>query len=155
MDYIKDLYDNITSNLLTGSFAINATIYIKGDNVNFDSTYSGIGDSLDGRYDSHIAKNFPSDLPKFIRIQVFPMERMYTQRHGTPIVHTFAGQFEPYDRWISCLEADVKIGDHDNYYQHSDYVSVDGVKYKVKAVHREAFGIKPLLHAFLVKESNE
>lgn len=154
-NYVQNMYDELSNSLLKSSFVINATIYIQGKDVSHESTYSGMGDMLDARHTKPVQQDFPLDLARQYRVQVFPMERNYVKREGEPIQHVLAGKFEPFDRWISCLESDVSVKDGQVLYDYSDRVSISGVSYRIKAIHREAFGLKPIIHAFLVKESDE
>jgi len=152
-DYIQSMYDELSNELLVSSFVVNATIHIRGSDITHES--SGIGDSLDGRHTAPVQVNFPLDLPRFVRIKVFPMERNYLRYQNSSIENTVAGKYEPFDRWVSCLETDVAIRLDETYYDYVDYISIEGIRYKLKATYKESFGIKPIIHAFLVKESDE
>jgi len=153
--YIQETYDELSKQLLNSSFVITATIHMLGSDVVHESTYKGMGDSLNALHTAPVQKNFDLDLPRTFRLNVFPMERTFTRQEGKPITHTLAGQFEPFDRWITCLWSAVSIRNDETYYDYADHVIMEGVRYKVKAVHKESFGIQPILHAFLVKESDE
>lgn len=155
-DYIKNIYDGVSRSLLESpSFVVNATIYIAGTEITHDSMYVGVNSPLDGRSTEIIQSDFPLDLPRFVRIKVFPMERNYLRYQSSPIEHTLAGNYEPFDKWVSCLESDVAVRVNETYYDYSSHIVIEGVRYKLKAKHKETFGIKPIVHAFLVKESDE
>jgi hypothetical protein len=62
-------------------------------------------------------------------------------------------QFEPYDCWISCLLSDVSVRSSNTIFDFADYVQLMSNKFDVKGLVPENFGIDPVLHVFLVKNT--
>ena len=83
------------------------------------------------------------------------MEKTYLKKEGKPIEYGLAEKYEPFDRWISCLESDVQVRDNETYFDYTDTVAIEGHIYRLKAIHKESFGIKPIIHAFLLREYDE
>jgi len=153
--YVQKQYDALTVDLLQSDFCINATIIIYGQEVHSDSLEQGMGDALDGRITETVQTNYPLDMPKFFRVKVFPLEKAFTRREGDRIDEGLAGRYEPFDRWISCANADVAIRNDETYFDMAQIVSIQGVNYKIKGIVKESFGTKPVIHVFLVKDSDE
>lgn len=151
--YIKDQYDELTTELLSGSFSINATITIAAQEVHSDSLFQGMNDTIDGRITEGVQLNYPKDLPIFKRIKVFPLERMFTKHEGDRIQEGIAGRYAPFDRWISVHTSEVRIRDNKTYFDVAISVSIQSVSYKIKGIVEEQFGNKPVTHAFLVKDT--
>jgi hypothetical protein len=150
-DYIRETYDEMNSTLLVGSFVINATIHIAATDIKTGGLEIESGD-IDGRFNNEF-KFIPLGLPRFKRLKVVPINK---SPGATPkIEYGLAGQFSPFDKWVSCLYSEAVIKNDRTYFDFSDYVLISKVKYRVKATYKDDFGIKTVLHVFLVKESNE
>jgi hypothetical protein len=154
-EYIQDQYDELTESLLDSQFCINATIIIFGQEIHSDSLYQGTADTIDGRITEPIQTNYPKDMPVFYRVRVFPLEKTFTRHESDRYQAGLGGQYEPFDRWISCANADVAIRDNETYFDQAQTVSIQGVSYKIKGIVKESFGKKPVVHVFLVKDSDE
>ena len=152
-EYVQNMYDSISNKLLTSSFTFFATINIQGTDVVHESTYYGMSDSFDGRHTEAIQKNYPFDLPKNVRVRVFPLEQLYTKSH--PHSLGIEGNYVPFDKWVACLESDIKIKGNQTYLDFTDNFTFNGVVYGVKGTHRETFGNIPIVYVFLVKEQHE
>lgn len=154
-DYIQEQYDELTMDLLNSQFCINATIIMFGQEVHSDSIYQGTADTLDGRITDSIQTSYPKDMPTFYRVKVFPSEKVFTRHEGDRYQAGLGGQYEPFDRWISCIESDVAIRDDETYFDRAQNVSIQGVSYKIKGLVKENFGKKPVIHVFLIKDTEE
>jgi len=154
-NYIQDQYDALTESLLESQFCINATIVIYGTEVHSDSLYQGTADTIDGRVTSPVQTSYPKDMPVFYRVKVFPLEKAFTRHEGDRYQTGIGGQYEPFDRWVSCASADVAIRDGLTYFDQAKNVSIQGVSYAIKGLVKENFGKKPVVHVFLIKDTDE
>ena len=154
-DFVKEQYDVITEDLLNSEFTINATIVITGEEVTDNSTYRGMNDTLDGRFTETMQSKYPLGLPRFKRVKMFPLEKMFTRHEGDTIQDGIAGQYSPFDRWLSVALSDVGVRGNETYFDYADTMSVQGVSYKIKGVVKENFGNKGLVHIFLIKNTEK
>lgn len=152
-EFVKEQYDELTTQLLNGEFSVNATITIAGQEVHADSLFHGMSDTIDGRITEGVQLNYPKDLPTFKRVKVFPLERMFTRHEGDRIQEGIAGRYAPFDRWISVHTADVRIRNNKTYFDVAISVIIQSISYKIKGIVEEQFGNKPVTHAFLVKDT--
>lgn len=152
-EYVREQYDALTTGLLEGEFSINATIIISGTEVHSDSIFQGMSDTVDGRITDGVQLNYPLDLPIYKRVQVFPLEKMFTRQEGNRIQEGIAGRFSPFDFWISTSESSVAIRKDKTFFDFAQVVHIQGTDYKIKGIVKENFGNKPVIHIFLVKDS--
>ena len=153
--YSKEIYSEIITDLFLGCFVINATINILGKEIIGDSIYDGMGDYLDGRQVDPVQVSFPLDIPKFIRVKIYPIEKQYS-KYATPgIQYSIGVPYEPFDRWVSCFESAIAIQNNQTYLDYADNVEIDGIVYRIKGKIKETFGLKPIIHIFLTKATNE
>jgi hypothetical protein len=149
--YIREQYSNFNKQLLTSSFMVNATIYIISQGIKKDS----FGDIIDARADP-VKALYAKNLESFYRIKVLPLERIsFNISDASSIAYTMSGKFEPYDKWIMCSEFDVKILNDRTIFDVADYVEMERIKYRIKGIVPDKFGVKTVLHIFLTKEDKK
>uniref|UniRef100_A0A6M3IIW7 Uncharacterized protein n=1 Tax=viral metagenome TaxID=1070528 RepID=A0A6M3IIW7_9ZZZZ len=153
-EYIQEQYSLISGDLLEGSLTINATVYIKAEDVKTESTYRGISAQLDGKRTSIVKKNYPLDLQRFYRIKVYLSEKTMTKNVAGQMDSSFGAQFEPFDLWISCMLRDVSVRSNNNIFDFASYVELMNNRFEVKGLVPEFFGTHPILHVFLAKETS-
>ncbi len=150
-DYVKTVYDECNTTLLDSTFVVNATIHIATNDIRVGQLEIARED-LEAQFSKEF-KSAPLGLPAFQRLKMVPIDKSPS---STPkIEYGLAGQFAPYDKWMACFYIDAVTKDSRTFFDFSDYVLISGIKYRVKAQYKDVFGLKPVLHVFLVKESNE
>lgn len=154
--YIQNQYDEITADILDSTLCINATIIIRSEEVHSESLHQFVQDSVDGRMTESIQKQYPKYLNKYYRIKVFPSERTLNRNEKYKSQSGLAGDYEPFDRWVSCFVTDVDIGNNDTYFDKAKFVQIQGINYDIKAIVKENFSINcPVVHVFLIKDTTE
>jgi len=153
-EYLKNQYTEISKSLFNSEMAINATILIVGTPINSESLEPGFGDTVDGR-NNFINKKYPPFLNKNYRIKIYPLEKTGLRiGNDISISYGFSGKYEPYDRWISCLQSDVKTINNKTLFDYTDYIQIQNIKYRIKGVVMEIFSNIPIIHIFLEKDTD-
>lgn len=152
--YISSMYDSINEDIFKSSFMVNATFFIKAEEVGEESTsLTGYSDFLDGRQVDFIKKKYPSGLSPFYRVKVYPIGKKGL-KDSNEIEQQPYGQIENYDYWVSCFTDTIKINVSNTLLDYIDVVQIEGTKYTVQSVVSESFGKKEVTHILLAKESN-
>lgn len=152
-NYIKEQYDNFNMQALESSFAVFATICIKGTEIGEESLYDGVQDILDARQSDSIKMKYPNGMDATYRIEIYITDKTGLSL-GKDKQFQYSGSIvkEPYDIWISCFKSSVVVRGTNTYFDYAEQVELQGNKYNIKGIVNEDFGNKPLMHIFLVKD---
>jgi len=111
---------------------------------------------LQGNQTGMIKKFYPLDLSPFYRVKVHPMEKSGLRLTQTQQYQNSPGaKMEPYDIWISIFEDKIKVRQNNNLFDFADKIDIEQNTYEIKGLVRETFGNRPVIHVFLLKETEK
>ena len=155
-DYLRTLYDSFTNQIYTSDFAIFATIYTVSQEVSSQGPYVGYSDTLDGT-EQAVKKAYPQGLKPYYRVRVVPFDKnslsLSSILAGPVKQYIPGGSFETWDLWVSCYEDDVIVEGDKNLFEFADAVEIHRARYEVRAIVKEQFGRKTVLHILLARET--
>ena len=153
-DYIASMCDSLNEQALSNdTFITTATVYIAGEEVGEESFYSGVDKISDGRKTKSLKTFYPEDLDKTYRIKVYPIEKSGLRlTQNEQYDYKPVGYISSSDLWVSCLANDIKVRENNNIFDFVDYVSIEGINYRIKGIVKENIGSNPVVHVFLVKQ---
>jgi len=151
-DYAREIYSKLNEDFLNSSLSVNATIMIKAEEVLPESIGSGMHDVLDGRQTTILKRKYPLDLLPYYRKKMFLTDNNNLKKSDN-YKYKEVGYIEDYDLCLSIFKKEIAVRSNNTLIDFAENIQIKDTLYHIKASVDETFGVKPITHIFLSKET--